>query len=366
MCTRRKIRKERNESNMNGVVIIPAFEPDEKLISIVEKVWSLGNQVIVVDDGSSECCQDIFHTICEFAIVIHHERNLGKGAAIKTALRYIEKEVWEIDVVGIMDADGQHLPEDMEKLILRARNRKLTLVLGVRELGKDMPLKSRLGNKITRKVFHMCSGVKISDTQTGLRAFDRNLIGRMLSTGGERYEYETNVLFLMAKEGIPIEEVKIHTIYHDKTNSCSHFNIIKDSIRIYRDIIKFIFFSISSFVLDYALFCAFLFVLPRHIFTYYIANILARIVSGYYNYNMNTKYVFREKKSVKTALKYSLLAIGILGMNTVLLSFYSIVMGNDVYMAKILTEATLFIISFLVQKGMIYKDNLCRIKRQEF
>ncbi len=223
---------------MNAAIIIPAFDPDENLIHIVDRVWDLGNQVIVVDDGSEASKAGLFERLCDEAIVLHHEQNEGKGAAIKTALTYIKANLWDCNVIGVMDADGQHLPEDMEKLVMKANNRQNTMVLGVRKIGADMPLKSRLGNAITREVFHLLSGVKVSDTQTGLRAFPREMIDSLLQVRGTRYEYETNVLFYCTKHDIPMLEVPIKTIYHDKENSCSHFHVLRDSFRIYRDILQ--------------------------------------------------------------------------------------------------------------------------------
>ena len=81
---------------------------------------------------------------------------------------------------------------------------------------KDMPLKSRLGNTITRKVFKLLSGVSISDTQTGMRVFTSDLVKKLLTVEGERYEYEMNVPLFLAKEGIDIDEVPINTIYQDR------------------------------------------------------------------------------------------------------------------------------------------------------
>lgn len=132
------------ERIMTGIVIIPAFRPDEKQISLAEQIWDFGNEVIVVDDGSGEEYQNIFVEVRKIGIVIHHGENRGKDAAIKTALEYIGREFWNLDVVGIMDADGQHLPEDMEKLLMKANTHKMTMILGVRDIGKDMPFKSTI------------------------------------------------------------------------------------------------------------------------------------------------------------------------------------------------------------------------------
>lgn len=228
-----------------SVVIIPAYKPDQNLTAITDKLWAYGCQIIVVDDGSGEEHQQVFDQIRDISIVLRHKENRGKGAAIKTALSYIKRELWGNESVGIMDCDGQHLPEDMMKLFEAVRIHRKTLVLGVRTVGKEMPFKSRVGNQITRNVYRLVSGVNVSDTQTGLRAFDSELTEKMLSVKGERYEYEMNVLMTCAREKIPIKEVKISTLYRDKDNSNSHFRGFRDSFRIYKEIFKFICYSFT-------------------------------------------------------------------------------------------------------------------------
>lgn len=220
-----------------SVVIIPAYKPDETLLDVVDKLWTYGCEIIVVDDGSGEEYLSIFERICDASIILHHATNMGKGVAIKTALSYIKNELWENQVIGIMDADGQLLPEDMMKLLDAAENHAKALVLGVRNVGKDMPWKSRWGNRITRTVFRLLSGAEISDTQTGLRAFRMELLDEMYQVSGERYEYETNVLMQMVTSNVPIIEIPIHTIYRNEKNSTSHFRVIKDSVSIYKDLL---------------------------------------------------------------------------------------------------------------------------------
>ena len=124
-----------------------------------------------------------------------------------------------------MDADGQHLPDDMEKLLMKAAAEPMALIVGSRTIDRNVPWKSRMGNLITRRIFRMKTGVEVSDTQTGLRAFSTRLLDFMLDIEGERYEYEMNVLVTCAKANIPIIEVPIETIYHDKGNSCSHGSV---------------------------------------------------------------------------------------------------------------------------------------------
>ena len=338
-------------------VIIPAYQPRKELISIAEQMWECGCRLLVVDDGSGEEYEKIFEAVSDICVVLKHPENRGKGAAIKSALTYIEEKREHRDIVGIMDADGQHLPEDMIRLLEAASESARIMVLGVRNVGQKMPLRSRLGNEITRSVFQLVSGVRVSDTQTGLRAFGTELIPRLLEIEGDRYEYEMNVLLTLAREKVRIEEVRIKTIYKDEDNSTSHFRTVIDSLRIYKDIIKFTFSSMSSFVIDYVLFGLLMLVFPHTAMWILGGNILARMVSSYYNYSMNCKYVFKTGKAPRTAMEYFLLAGCILVMNNVILEGFTQVLLIPVYPAKLLTECLLFLISWTVQRCMIFKKN---------
>ena len=120
--------------------------------------------------------------MAEKCTVIHHRENLGKGAAIKTALKYIKQEMDGWGVIGIMDADGQHLPEDMERLLMKASSEPEALILGSRTMDKSVPWKSRMGNQITKGVFRLVTGTAVTDTQTGLRAFSAGLLQRKMQS----------------------------------------------------------------------------------------------------------------------------------------------------------------------------------------
>lgn len=169
---------------MERIVIIPALNPDEGLRKLVERNLELENQVILVDDGSDRKFETLFWELGEKCIVLRHRENRGKGAAIKTALDYIKKELWECSVIGIMDADGQHLPEDMSKLLMKSAAEPSALILGSRRIDQNVPWKSRMGNLVTRRVFRLVTGVEVSDTQTGLRAFSSKLLDFMLNIPG--------------------------------------------------------------------------------------------------------------------------------------------------------------------------------------
>lgn len=339
---------------MEYIVIIPVLNPEPCLEEIVERLWDLGHQTILVNDGSDESCLPFFRRMEDQCIVLHHRENRGKGAAIRTALNYIKEEFWGYDVIGVMDADGQHLPEDMEKVLLRAGTHPGTLVLGSRIMDSHSPWKSRAGNYLARKLFRLAVGGEIYDTQTGLRAFSGDLLDVMANVGGDRYEYETNVLITCVQQQIPVLEVPVKTIYHDKDNSCSHFRGIRDSLRIFGQMLKFTMASFSSFLLDYGLFALFTLLLPATAWGVAAANVGARVISAAYNYTVNCRLVFHRRQTARTALDYLALAAVILVLNSVLLQGFLQVFHIPVYPAKILTEAVLFLVSWMVQKRVIF------------
>jgi glycosyltransferase involved in cell wall biosynthesis len=289
---------------MNAVVLIPAFCPDDVLLEIVERLLSFDLKVVIVNDGSGQEYQALFTCLGKLCVVLTHEQNRGKGVAIKTGLSYIAEAMTDCNLVGVMDADGQHTPEDMIRVLFEAESHPRSFVLGCRNI-REMPFRSRIGNKITRTVFNHLYKMKISDTQTGMRAFSTDEIPMLLTVEGSGYEYEMNALVVIAQRHMSVIEVPIHTIYRDSGNSSSHFHVIRDSFRIYRKIFLFALSSFSGFLIDYVLFSLMTLFLPHTAYYLLADNIIARMVSGYCNYRINCTLVFREKSSTSTALDIS-------------------------------------------------------------
>lgn len=356
--------------------LIPAYEPDGRLLELIEDAVAEGFQVIVVDDGSSDDRQKYFKQAEYMATVLHHPENKGKGAALKTGFARIASMCEADDVVVTLDADGQHTMQDALNVCAESCTHPDSLILGSRALAENVPLRSRLGNTVTRFVYRLAAGVNVHDTQTGLRAFSCNLLPWMLEIKGDRYEYEMNVLLECPKADIPIREVPIRTIYLDD-NKSSHFDTVKDSIRIYKEILKFSASSLVSFIIDYLLYSVMV-LLTAGIgaeISLVISNVTARLVSATVNYNINRRYVFgadnengNDENSIKTgtkagrkriishpAVQYTLLAISILVGNTLVLSLLVEILGMNRLVAKLITELFFFIFSYLVQRNGIFK-----------
>ena len=332
------------------IVLIPAYQPQEELLQLLPALRELGFSLVVVDDGSGEAYEPIFRQARELAYVVSYPDNRGKGEALKTGVAYIREHFAAPYVIVTADADGQHRPADIEKVCAEAQAHPDDLILGSRAFDKDVPLRSRFGNTVTRFVFRLSSGVKVYDTQTGLRAFSDKLTEKMLGIAGSRYEYEMNMLMECARAHTPIREVRIETVYLNG-NESSHFDTVKDSWRIYKEILKFSLSSLVSFGVDYALFCLFSAVTGHLI----VSNVLARVLSGTLNYTLNRRLVFGQKGgAAKSALEYLLLAVCILACNTAILRLLTLA-GMGPYLAKILTELILFFFSWFIQHSVIFR-----------
>ena len=336
---------------MKTIVIIPAYEPEEKLITLTQQLIAKDLEVVVVDDGSGEKYLPIFNQLTG-ATVLTHPENKGKGEGLKTAYRYI-KATYAGEEVAIVtaDSDGQHSPEDIMRIATRASLEKDSLVLGVRNFdGTHVPLRSRVGNKITLKIFELTSGTKVSDTQTGLRGFSSTHLEKMLEISGSRFEYEMNVLMVWAKEKRPFCELEIQTIYENK-NEGSHFNPLRDSFRIYKEIFQFALSSILSFFLDYTLYAFQIFIGVPLV----TANVVARVISAGFNFFVNKKFVFASDKPVLKELGgYILLASFSLTLNTLILMGLSYGFGIGPLVGKIITEIGMFFFNWFVQKKVIF------------
>lgn len=221
------------------IILIPAYEPTIQFIELLKKLKKEKLNTVVVNDGSDNTYDEIFNKAKDYATILKHDVNKGKGRALKTGIEYINKKYKKDYVIITMDCDGQHTIKDALKLGEYALNHNQELVTGKRIRNEKTPLRSKLGNAITRFVYRTITGLDVYDTQTGLRAFSNKLTPLMLEIEGERFEYEMNVLLTCSSRKIKITEIQIDTIYIEN-NSGSHFHSIKDSFKIYKELLKYI------------------------------------------------------------------------------------------------------------------------------
>lgn len=346
--------------NMNDIaIIIPSYNPDEKLKKVVNGVKDKGfNNIIVVNDGSTENSICYFKELEDKCIVLNHTVNMGKGEALKTAYKYCQEKGF--NGVVTIDGDNQHLPCDVYNCALKLIENPESLIIGCRDFSKpNVPFKSKYGNNITKSIFKIIYGIKLSDTQTGLRAFGKEYYDFMTHVAGSRYEYETNVLLEAHNNKINFIEVPIQTVYIDD-NQSSHFNPIKDSIKIYSVILKFSFASVLASVLDLGLFYTFskFFTFVKVFEPIFLATFFARLLSSFINYKTNQKIVFKSN-SKNTLFRYYTLCIIQLIVSALLVTILSYLLsaGSGLQtVVKMFVDLFLFFISFQIQKKWVFSQ----------
>lgn len=343
------------------VLLIPAYRPSSSLLHVVggvlagDRVHAI-TAVVVVDDGSGPEFRDLFDSLerWEQVRVLRHARNLGKGAALKTGFNYAL--VTFPDAAGIVtaDADGQHSVPDILNVACIFRQDPEQIVLGVRKFASEVPLRSRLGNILTRIVFRLFTGVSLADTQTGLRAWPRRYCMDSLLVRMNGYDFELECLLKVQESNsdrsFAIRQVPIDTIYLDG-NRASHFNPLRDSMRIYFVFVRACGASMLTACIDSLMF-SLAFSATGNLAASMIVGRAVAIVVAFF---MARNLVFRSSSSVmKSFGKYIAAAIVMGTVSFNLLKFFHASLGFPVLPAKLTAEGLLFLVSFSIQRQIIF------------
>ena len=350
---------------MNITILIPAYEPEDRLVGYVDELAACGfRRIVVVDDGSGESYKGIFDRLGEreFCTVLRHEVNRGKGVALKTGLAFILDR--QFDTLGVVtaDADGQHSSGDCVRMGAALSAQSDTIHIGSRDFtfGR-IPFRSWFGNRWSSLTFALFLGRWLPDTQSGLRAFPVSMIPMLLSLEGERYEYEMSVLMAIARRNIPVKTLTISTIY-ENGNACSHFNPLKDTIRINRlvlaDFFRFAGVSVASFMIDQGL--AWCFASALHMAGVERVGIIwasgfgARVLSSVFNFSLNRSFVFKDRGEVAaSAWKYALLCVLVIVLSNVGVTALSFA-GAPRGFAKFVCDILLYLLGYSVQLKFVF------------
>ncbi|MFS0699565.1 GtrA family protein [Cellulomonas sp. 179-A 4D5 NHS] len=335
------------------VILVPALEPDDRLLELLRALRTAAPQdaLVVVDDGSGPRYAGVFDAARTLgATVLTHPTNRGKGAALRTGIAHVLSEHPGQDVVAA-DCDGQHTVADILRVAARV-DRGQAIVLGARQFTGPVPARSRIGNATTRVLFGLATRHPLQDTQTGLRGYPAHLLEWLLSVPGDRFEYELAVLLRAPAAGHVIEEIPISTVYLEG-NTSSHFRPLADSARVYVPLLRFSVSSLGAFLLDACL------LLTLHALTGSLAvsAIAARAASSSVNYLVNRTIVFPTSQRTsprRSAARYGALVVTMLGVNLVLLTALTHA-GVPLVPAKVATEAALFLTSYAVQRRVVFR-----------
>ncbi len=349
--------------NGRVVLLIPALNPEERLLELLARMrdcWQW--EVVLVDDGSDAPAKENIFAKAEAlgAVVLTHACNQGKGRALKTGFNECLNR-WE-DLLGVVtaDADGQHTPQDICACADALRAHPDSLILGCRDFSsKDVPARSSFGNRLTRNVMKFLCGVSVTDTQTGLRGIPADFMRALLTVGGERFEFETNMLLETRFREVPIVEVPISTVYLEQ-NRASHFNPLTDSLKIYALFGKFIAASLAGFVVDILLFSLFCSLEEMaggggQIWEIPLATVLARVCSALVNFLLNRSMVFQSKKKGSGCMaRYAALCVVQMLASAGLVTFFASLVPVPAVAVKVVVDLLLFLCSFQIQRRWVF------------
>jgi len=348
-------------------VVIPAIHPDDRLTELVGGLVGRGvGRVIVVDDGSGTGHSAIFEACRSLgAEVLAHGENMGKGMALKDAFALLLAGDDLVRGCVTADADGQHTVDDVlavaDEFVRRGCG---SLVLGVRDMATEgIPWRSRLGNNVINACLSLFCGVRLADSQTGLRGIPASLMDRCLDLEGDRFEFETQML-LVSHADTPVVEVPIATIYENEGPHKTHFRPVIDSLRVlYVAVHTFVGFSATSLAttaVDIFLF----WLLSREFRAADIgpwaiaATVLARLVSASLNFGINRRRVFGAGGDVHgQARRFVLVAVVQMTLSAVLVQAVAPLFHHAAaVLVKAVVDLVLFLVNYQVQMRLVFSD----------
>ena len=340
---------------MNIALLIPAYRPGPSLVNQVRAlaVDSPFAMIAVVDDGSGPAFAGVFAQLREvpFVEVVAHAVNLGKGAALKTGINHILCGKPSIAGIVTADADGQHHTEDIIRVAKRLDRESDALVMGARQFDRrDVPLRSKFGNVLTRAAVKALVGHGLTDTQTGLRGLPLRLLPSLLRVQSSGYELELDMLIACKHQGIRVVEEPIRTIYEDG-NKSSHFDPILDSMRIYFVLLRFGLLSFATAVVDNAVF----YLAYRASGGIFWPQVCGRAVAAFFNYFLARRAVFLSRDSHASTLPKYLLLVACSGaVSYALIGYINSAFSIGVIWAKLAAEGLLFLASFAIQRDFVF------------
>lgn len=337
------------------VALIPAYNPENSLVPLVAELVRGGAfaAVVVVDDGSAATCLPFFDAVATMdgVLVLRHAINLGKGMALRTAMNHIACNFPHAAGIVTLDADGQHLPHDVCAVAEALRSHPGELIMGCRKFDGEVPLRSRLGNSFTRRVMWLLVGIRLSDTQTGLRGIPMSLVPVLLRLRTTGYDFELDMLVACKQRGVVVREVPIETVYLNE-NASSHFHPLRDSMKIYIVFLRFNLSALLAVLIDYTVF-SICFLGGMGVGW---ALVLARVFSGGINFLTNKQFVF--KSNANLTRSFGQYVAIVVAFGTVV--YFGVNLMNEILMVpvlvgKIFMELLLYIASFTIQREVIFK-----------
>lgn len=346
----------------NLYIIIPSYNPSEKLIGLMQDLKKYFQNIIVINDGSKPDYDYIYKKAEENkCTILKNDSNLGKGQSIKDGIKEaLNRNNKNLKGFITVDSDGQYSADDVKNVADELLNNPQSLVLGIRDFSKiKLSAKQKFRNSISTLLFKLSTGKKCKDTQTGLRGIPLNLLEMALDESGKRYEYEMN--FLM--DAMLAVDTKTVSVQTDSTGNdrASNYHVFSDTLRVFARFITYTFSSLSSYLLDVILFA----VLNQHLIPRIITNDVAcvwisssigKIAAAVLNYIINKKLSFKSKApGTVEFLKYLIVFLIKLTGSGVFVNLLKSYIPIPITLLRCIVDTLIFFVCYRLQKVWVFK-----------
>ena len=342
------------------VIAIPTKDASSNLLPLIKDLSHSGfTNIVIVNDGCNDNRLWIFDEAknnynCD---VINHAVHLGKGRSLKSAFNYILNKYSDKEALITVDDAGVHSIEEVNKCLEVMNVFENKLVLGYRDFkNMQVPTITKIGNKISRKLIRLFTGIDVEDATTGLRGMSLSIAKRMLKVEGEGLDYEINMLLESKEKKIEICGFKIAVEYKGQDMSKTYMPLIY-SIKPYLVFIKYTLTSVVATVLDFIIFTTAVASLKWVVPNFYIifSTIIARIFSSSLNFFLTKNAVFKNDDSMAPQMARSFILVGIqMILSAILVTLIYRVLPITETLVKLLVDGSLFIIFYPIQREWVF------------
>ncbi|MBU1194137.1 MAG: bifunctional glycosyltransferase family 2/GtrA family protein [Proteobacteria bacterium] len=339
---------------MKTILLIPAYHPEEKIVSLLKDIpKDVFHQILVINDGSGPEYDPVFDQLSgiDTIKIINHTQNQGKGAALKTGFAHILENFENCRGVITADADGQHSLKDILALAKAMEKESDSLIMGSRSFDSSVPFRSQFGNRMTRMIMRLFFKIRLTDTQSGLRAIPFSLLPHLIDIRFNRYEFEIEMLMTAKKKGFRFKEIQIDTIY-ENNNAASSFNPVVDSAKIYFVMFRYVLASLATAAVDYLVFFTSYAVVPQ----IFLCTYFARLVALFLNFVLLKRFVFRSKENIWIiGIKYLSIVVVSGFVSSLATRYFNQELKLNIVLSKVFGELILYVVIFIVQKEFVFK-----------
>ena len=343
------------------IIAIPTKEASPAMLPLVKDLRRAGfRKIVIVNDGCDPSCDPVFETAREDynCDILQHAVHLGKGRSLKTAFNYILETYPQCSGVITVDDMGRHCIEEVEQCAAEMSVHPDDLILGCRDFTNvKVPWGAKLNNKLTRALVRILTGIDVTDTSTGLRGMNKELMKQFLNCQGEGQDFELNMLLECKAAGIRIREFNTEVEYVGQDIEDPEYNPLIHSGRIYVVFVRYCITSVVATVLDFILFTTAIASLKWRFPSYYIvfSTIIARVLSGLLNFYLSKNTVFRNKDDAKPMIwRFFMIAALQMLLSAVFVTLLYKIMPITETFVKLIVDAILFIVFYQVQREWVF------------